>query len=109
MKSGDSILCRLFDGNRTRVVLEERVVYDPAAYQHEAGWYAYPQKLRDLDEIPSTEWLFLSDEGTLYAYRASNPSNEWSGYDKPVGYSLQLRREAKAFDRMIEALEEGGA
>lgn len=85
----DTILVNL-DGNKTAELgVEERVEYEPAAYQTEAGWTCF-------DPRGEVEY-FVSEAGIVY----SQPSN------REVGVAPAIKAVADKLDAEVEEAVEG--
>lgn len=98
MKQSSLVKCRLNQGGSINVQLEERVEIDRSANQHESGWWVWVGSLEG-----ST--FFLSDEGILYGLNVN--ADSWrETYDQPIGICVPMAKQAKAYDKMIEALYE---
>lgn len=63
-------------GTVVALTLEERVPIDPAAYQLEAGWWAYTN---------SGEQYFVSDDGVVYAQSPKTSPDALDAFDLDCG------------------------
>lgn len=97
MKQDSRVVCRLNRGGKVTVQLDDRVEIDRSAGQYEPGWWVCVPEWENSD-------YFLSDEGVLYAPDWTRA--QFAVYDQPVGICVPMAKQAKAYDKMIEALYE---
>ena len=94
MDVGDQLTCRLYEGGKVTVTLDDRVYPDRSCGQYEAGWWVFDESTVRLSNgiCCNPQVYFLSESGILY------DSSGGGAFTQPCGIEPGLARRLKEME-----------